>query len=191
MWFPFLRDPGQKSPLVQFNSYRWYVFHKFGSVQQKSSCKASWKRRKYFNIRYFYFIYFLTLAPMKQCGNIFISLLFSRTNQNTEGWRSHVFIREASALLNLLLQNIERQCQTQFGENGWLETINHIAWCFCRPTPVVATGTLLPEKDAAGERPPGLGGRFWREPRQSLLFFLSCSSFCLADVLVQWICHHS
>lgn len=102
---------GKKIPLAQFNFYQWHVFCKFTSVQQKSSLKAIWKRRKHFKR----IIFLLQIVPYS--GNTFISLLFSCTNWNMEKWRTFVFTSEALAFDELIFAKLRDVSENNFWEN--------------------------------------------------------------------------
>lgn len=76
----------------------------------------------------------------------------------------------------------------QFGENGWLKMINHIAWCFCRPTLVVATGTVLPGERRCQRTSSRVGGTFLEEASANPVVF---SLLILVSVWLTFWCNES
>lgn len=125
--FPLSEGSWAKIPLVQFDSYQWHVFCKFTSVQQKSSCKASWKRRKYFKR---YVIFTSDSSPLwHQWSNLGTFLYHCYFHIQIEIRRNEgaAFSSGRLQLLrNSLLQNQESKSQKHFGGNSvvlkWFST---------------------------------------------------------------------
>lgn len=111
-----MRDPGKKILPVWFNSYRWHVFHKFTSVQEKSSYKASWKGRKYFQ-KYLYFF----CRYWHQCsdlGMLLYNCCFYLQIEIRENWRSHVIIKNVSDFTEITSAKLRAEASKIFWNNS-------------------------------------------------------------------------
>lgn len=139
-----MRDPGKKIPPLRFNSYQWHVFHKFTSVQAKSSYKASWKGRKYFQRHWFYYFTSDTALFWHQCSDLgtFLSdCYFHLQIEIRENWRSHVIIKNVSDFIEIISAKL-REGVSKTSE------IPQLSW---RDSARVCLGAVLPTEK--GQQP--------------------------------------